>query len=121
MRQGVALTDEDRWPWLMALAAEINRQTEPQVIASCSALKKSYRDHLRQEIHKEVRFIWLDVPRASLAERLATRTGHFMPASLLDSQLATLEPPQGHDALRVAEPNIEQSLRKVLSWIERAM
>lgn len=85
------LTDEDRWPWLALVAAWITEHTEngrPGVI-TCSALKRSYRDVLRRD---NVVFVHLAGTTAQLGERLSARRGHHMPASLLDSQLATLEP-----------------------------
>jgi gluconokinase len=94
MRSGTPLTDEDRWPWLKAIAAWIDgrRQSGTHGVIACSALKRSYRDVLRDG-HDDVRFVFLDGPRELLASRLADRKGHYMPASLLDSQLATLERP----------------------------
>lgn len=83
MASGVALTDEDRWPWLARVAEEMSVQSN--VVVACSALKQAYRDVLPG------RKFLLDAPRAVLLERVASRKGHFMPASLLDSQLATLE------------------------------
>ncbi len=94
MRAGIPLTDAERWPWLAAAGA---RLAATGGVLSCSALALRYRDRLR-ELVPGVRFAHLDVPRAELARRLAARRGHFMPASLLDSQLAALEP------LRPAEP-----------------
>lgn len=100
MAAGVALTDADRAPWLRRLAAHIAQAAPRGVVVSCSALKRSYRDTLRGG--HTVRFVWLDAPRAHLEARMATRTGHYMPASLLASQLATLEPPQSDEgAVRV--------------------
>jgi len=94
MSAGHPLTDEDRWPWLKAIAAEIDRSCkagEPAVIA-CSALKRSYREIL---VHRrdDVRIVYLDGSKQLIAERLARRRGHFMPPGLLDSQFKTLEPP----------------------------
>ena len=93
MRSGHALTDEDREPWLAAIAAWIGAQEAAghHAIATCSALKRSYRDVLRRG-HPSVWFVHLDPPRDVLERRVAYRKGHYMPASLLDSQLATLEP-----------------------------
>jgi gluconokinase len=94
MRSGTPLTDADRWPWLDAIAAWIDgqrRRGEHGVIA-CSALKRAYRDRLRAG-HEDVRFVFLDGDRSLIASRLAARKGHYMPASLLDSQFATLERP----------------------------
>jgi gluconokinase len=93
MRAGVPLDDADREPWLRALARWIGEreQAGTSCVLTCSALKRRYRDLLR-EGNDAVWFVHVDVPEAVLAERLAARTGHYMPASLLDSQLATLEP-----------------------------
>lgn len=91
MASGIALTDEDRAGWLDAVAAELARRPEGAV-ASCSALRRRYRDRLRRAV-PELRFVHLRGDRAVLEERLAQRRGHYMPASLLQSQLQTLEPP----------------------------
>ena len=96
MTAGIALDDEDRWPWLSQLAAEIGKLVgqHGRVVASCSALKRKYRDRLRLEIDGPVVFIHLDAEPASLASRLSLRDRHFMPPSLLQSQLQSLEPPE---------------------------
>ncbi|OAN56655.1 gluconokinase [Sphingobium sp. TCM1] len=95
MRSGRPLTDEDRWPWLdrlgQAVAASI--WTHGVAVAACSALRQAYRDRLRVAIGAPVRFILLEASRDRLLMRLQNRPGHYMPASLLDSQLATLERP----------------------------
>ncbi|WP_249369442.1 MULTISPECIES: gluconokinase [unclassified Actinomyces] len=93
MAAGVALTDEDRWPWLerVRLWMEERAAAGEAGVVACSALRRAYRDVLRGG-HDDVVLIELDVPRAELERRLAGRRGHFMPASLLDSQLAVLEP-----------------------------
>lgn len=108
MASGIALTDEDRAPWLRSIAARLCEAKEAGtgVVVSCSALKRSYRDSLRTEAG-EVRFIFLKGARALIAERLATRSGHFMPRSLLDSQFAALEEP-GPDE-RVWECDVRES------------
>lgn len=100
MRSGTPLSDDDRTPWLMAIQGrmrEIHSAGRSAVFA-CSALKGAHRTLL---LHGEswVRFIHLQGSRDLLAQRLGSRQGHFMPATLLDSQLATLEPPA--DALAV--------------------
>ncbi len=94
MAAGIPLTDADRQGWLQALAQRITQaqRAGSGVVVSCSALKRAYRDILRAGA-PALRFIFLTGNRALLAERLAARQGHFMPVSLLDSQLATLEPP----------------------------
>jgi gluconokinase len=94
MSRGVPLTDDDRERWLRALAARIREAKEEGsgLVVSCSALKRSYRDILRAD-GGDLRFVFLKGDPALIAERLAGRHGHFMPPSLLDSQLATLEEP----------------------------
>jgi gluconokinase len=95
MSAGRPLSDEDRWPWLRAIAAEIDRvcAAGSRAVVACSALKRAYRDIL---VHgrDDVRIVFLDGTQALIAKRLATRKGHFMPPGLLDSQFRTLEPPQ---------------------------
>jgi gluconokinase len=91
MRSGVALDDSDRAPWLDALGSALCAQAGQAVVATCSALKRQYRDRLRADAGPLV-FIQPVVPREVLARRLLARTGHYMPVSLLDSQLAELEP-----------------------------
>ncbi|MGU3432842.1 gluconokinase [Actinomycetes bacterium M1A6_2h] len=92
MAHGTPLTDEDRWPWLDRVAAWIDDHLTAGTsgVITCSALKRSYRDVLRRDA---VHFVYLDATRDELEKRLMRRQGHYMPASLLDSQLATLEPP----------------------------
>jgi gluconokinase len=94
MSAGHPLTDEDRWPWLKAIADEIDRlcgKDQPAVFA-CSALKRAYREVL---VHgrDDVRIVFLDGSQQLIAKRLAARKGHFMPPGLLDSQFRTLERP----------------------------
>ncbi|MGX9220635.1 gluconokinase [Massilia varians] len=108
MSAGIPLDDEDRRGWLQALRAGIERawKTEPAVVLSCSALKRAYRDVLRGD-GGDVRFVHLHGDRDLIAQRMAARSGHFMPVSLLDSQLRTLEPLQPDErgvTLDVREP-----------------
>jgi len=100
MAAGVALTDEDRAPWLERLRGLIAQalEQEESLVLACSALRRSYRQRLAVE-PAQIRWVYLTAPAAVLAQRLSERTGHFMPPGLLESQLATLEPPD--DALVV--------------------
>jgi gluconokinase len=93
MRAGVPLTDADREPWLASIAQALaDESANPRgLVVACSALKRVYRDLLRQA--GGVRFVFLEVAAGSLEARLRARQDHFMPASLLASQLQTLEPP----------------------------
>ncbi|MFB9690216.1 gluconokinase [Amycolatopsis plumensis] len=96
MTAGTALTDEDRAPWLEAIAGWIREHQDTGGVVTSSALKRRYRDVLRTG--GDVWFVHLQVDRAQLAERMKTRKGHFMPVSLLDSQLADLEPLEPDEA-----------------------
>ena len=95
MSAGHPLTDEDRWPWLQAIADEIDRtcKAREHAVVACSALKRAYRDIL---VHgrDDVRIVFLNGTQELIANRLAARKGHFMPPGLLTSQFKTLEPPQ---------------------------
>lgn len=104
MRSGVALDDADRWPWLAAIATWIGEQESAarDAIVTCSALKAEYRAALRQG-HPSIWFVHLVAPGEVIASRLASRVGHFMPPSLLASQLDQLEP------LRADEPGVTVS------------
>lgn len=95
MAAGVALTDDDRMPWLALVGAELASAPAGLVIA-CSALKRLYREAILAA-EPAVRFVFLEGSRALLESRVQHRHGHFMPASLLDSQLATLEPLAPHE------------------------
>jgi len=99
MAAGTPLTDDDRWPWLRAIAAEIDaiRSANQAAVVACSALKKAYRDVLIGDRH-DVRLVYLFGDRTLIGERLAARKGHFMPPALLDSQFATLEEPGPDEA-----------------------
>jgi carbohydrate kinase (thermoresistant glucokinase family) len=99
MSKGVALTDDDRWPWLALLEREL-RHNGP-VVVSCSALRKPYRDALRRA--GDVRFVFLDVPREVIEQRIAARSDHFMGASMVASQFAALERPDGEPDVCVVD------------------
>lgn len=90
MASGLPLSDTDRAPWL-ADVGHCLADTPGPVVIGCSALKHSYRDMIRAAVPEPVRFLHLDAPRDVLVGRVQGRAGHFMPAALLDSQLATLE------------------------------
>jgi gluconokinase len=98
MSAGQPLTDDDRWPWLLAIANEIDRvcMAGEHAVIACSALKRAYRDVL---VHgrNDVRIVFLNGTQQLISDRLARRKGHFMPAGLLDSQFKTLEPPDSSE------------------------
>lgn len=117
MRSGTPLTDEDRLPWLLAIQGFMRKcQTDGHsAVIACSALKERYRDVLLRS-EPWVRFVHLRGNRELIAQRMRARAGHFMPPALLDSQLATLEPPA--DSLTVditAEPDalVEEICRQL--------
>lgn len=94
MRRGIALTDAERFPWLDRIARAANTETESAyaVIIACSALKRSYRDHLRMKIKARLAFLHPSGSPTLIAERLQTRGGHFFNPALSKGQFATLEP-----------------------------
>jgi gluconokinase len=105
MTAGVALTDTDRAPWLQAIRDWISERAAAgqDVVLTCSALKRSYRDVLRQA-DARVRFVFLHGPAAVVARRLTDRSGHFMPSSLLASQFGDLEPLESDEDGVVVDP-----------------
>lgn len=109
MRAGVPLTDADRWPWLDRVA-DVLRDDAP-VIVGCSALRRVYRDRIRAGAGGPVRFVHLVGSRDVIAARMAARTGHYMPPTLLESQFATLEPPGPDEAVAV---EIDQPLGQMI-------
>jgi gluconokinase len=120
MAAGIALTDADRHGWLQAVAGQlVNATTEARgVVVTCSALKRRYRDQLRTGA-ADTRFVHLHGARELLAARLSARTDHYMPPSLLQSQLDTLEPP-GADERALSLPidlPPEQLAAQALAWL----
>jgi gluconokinase len=105
MSKGIALTDDDRQPWLQAIRSRIDalRAARQSAVVVCSALKASYREVLSAGA-PEVRFVYLHGDAPLLAERLRHRIGHFMDPALLKSQLATLEEPADAVRIEVALP-----------------
>ena len=116
MRAGQPLQDADRWPWLDRVAAVL--KDEAPVIIGCSALRRAYRDRIRSGAGGPVRFVHLSGQRDLIAARMATRAGHYMPLSLLDSQFATLEPPGPDEALTI---DIDQPLPTLIDSILRSL
>ncbi len=100
MSRGEALHDDDRWPWLHNFA-QVLAAADGRVVGACSALKRAYREKIISAAGEPVLFLFLNGSRALVAERLATRKEHFMPAILLDSQFSALEVP-GPDEPAVA-------------------
>jgi carbohydrate kinase (thermoresistant glucokinase family) len=113
MAAGIPLDDTDRWPWLAAVGRALADAGPNGLVVACSALKRVYRDAIRTEA-PAVRFVELDSSPALLADRMAHRPDHFMPPSLLASQLATLEP-LASDEPGVRIPNDEPPAAVVAS------
>lgn len=105
MSRGEPLTDSDRVPWLVRVGQRLAEIDGP-VIIGCSALKRAYREIIRDKAGEPVCFLHLEGSRETLFERMANRSGHFMPVALLESQLATLEPPGLEETVITAD--IEQ-------------
>jgi gluconokinase len=118
MRRGIGLVDADRWPWLDRIAALL---AEPggSTVVSCSALRRAYRDRLRAAC-PELRFVFLDGRRELIEQRLRVREAHYMPASLLQSQLQTLERP-GADEPDVLHVTIDGDVATVTASVVGAL
>lgn len=116
MRAGVPLTDADRWPWLDRVAGLLAQ--EAPIIVGCSALRRSYRDRIREGAGGPVQFVHLRGSRDLIAGRMAARAGHYMPLSLLDSQFAVLEPPGPDEAVTI---DIDQPLDRLVGAILRQL
>jgi carbohydrate kinase (thermoresistant glucokinase family) len=94
MRAGQPLTDEDRWPWLDNICAFVNNQIlSGSIILACSALKQIYRGRLSNGIEEQCRWVYLNGSYQTILQRMQNRTGHYMPATLLQSQFEALEVP----------------------------
>jgi len=123
MAARIPLTDEERIPWLNALHELLTRWHQKQQcgILTCSALRAEYRKRLSAGI-PELRYVWLDLSKELIAERLSHRKDHYMPPELLDSQLATLEPPTGSDEAAMVLPfngseSTEAQVETILNWL----
>jgi gluconokinase len=121
MSSGIALQDEDRWPWLDSLGAAVRSVLQEHTLAvvSCSALKRRYRDRLRSEIRTPLMFIWITAPVDLISSRMRHRH-HYMPESLLISQIAALEPPDATECALCVEATqpIEQLVGFVTERVE---
>jgi gluconokinase len=120
MSAGQPLTDEDRWPWLQAIADEIDRLCGKgqRAVVACSALRRAYRNVL---VHgrDDVRIVFLDGTEALIAGRLVARRGHFMPPGLLASQFKTLEPPTADE--RPVTVSIDATVEAIVDDIIRQL
>ncbi|MEM8539683.1 MAG: gluconokinase [Pseudomonadota bacterium] len=114
MASGDPLTDEDRWPWLEIISGELARMQGIGLVG-CSALKKSYRDFITKNAGEPVQFLYLNGSKDLIAERMAARTGHFMPTSLLDSQFEALEEPdESENAISIDISGTEPDVVKLI-------
>jgi gluconokinase len=122
MSAGQPLNDDDRWPWLDRLGEAIGKGVHDGgiAVAACSALKRSYRERLERAAGVPLLFVLLDGEREEIATHLASRPGHYMPLSLLESQLATLERPGAGEralALHCYAP-LDELRDNVLAWVQ---
>lgn len=120
MSSGIPLTDEDRKPWLSAIAAWIDelRNSGGNGIVTCSALKKAYRDVIVGD-RPDVALVYLKGSRELIGQRMAARQHHFMPPSLLDSQFATLEEPGADEKPLVVQ--VEASKEAIVEQVVREL
>ncbi|QCI12249.1 gluconokinase [Pseudomonas putida] len=121
MSAGIPLDDDDRAGWLVSLGEELKRVAKDGVrpILTCSALKRSYRETLRASM-PGVGFVFLELTPADAEQRVLARPGHFMPASLIDSQFAALEPPHGEPLTLAldATRSVEALAQAVDTWVK---
>lgn len=119
MSAGIPLEDADRWPWLDAIGAAIHDARGRGIVVACSALKRVYRERIRAAAGYPVQFVFLDGDLATLRQRIGGRRGHFMPPSLLDSQLATLERPgpDEHAVTVAIEPPLDAVVEEALAGL----
>jgi gluconokinase len=121
MHQGIPLTDEDRWPWLEAIAGFIDetRKAGRHAVLACSALKRRYRDIIIGR-RADVRLVYLKGSEPLIARRMATRHGHFMPAALLHSQFEALEEPGAaeHPVVISIEPRPREIVEQIVTALK---
>lgn len=122
MRGGHPLDDADRWPWLDRLGRALGdaARAHGRAVAACSALKTVYRERLVAAAGGRTRFVLLDNDRDVLLHRLSNRPGHYMPASLLDSQLETLERPRPDEPVLTLDSSLAPSdlCERAMAWLE---
>jgi carbohydrate kinase (thermoresistant glucokinase family) len=121
MRAGIPLTDEDRWPWLKTHAHALHQAADAKgvVVGASSALRRSYRDYLTAEAGEPILFVLLHGPKEVIAERIAKRKHEYMPASLLDSQFATLELPEPDE--NVLTLSIEDPIETIADKVTKSL
>jgi gluconokinase len=123
MRGGEPLTDVERWPWLDRIGAALAHElrTQGRAVAACSALRRAYRERLTASAGVPIRFMLLDNDPAELLRRLSSRANHYMPPSLLESQLATLERPDAHELALTLDSHATPSAlcSAALTWLQQ--
>lgn len=121
MRTGIPLTDADRWPWLerLTLALKAAAATSGSAVGACSALRRSYRDYMTKIAGEPVLFVYLEGSREVIRARIEKRHHEYMPASLLDSQFATLEPPAADE--NAVAVSVAQSVEAMVEEIAGAI
>ena len=123
MRSGIALQDADRWPWLDRIGHYLAQAQEPGRVVACSALKRMYRDRIREQAG-DVCFVFLDGDFDLIEQRMRQRVGHYMQPGLLDSQFRTLEKPQADESdvirLPITEP-VEDMVAKALNALQNRL
>lgn len=124
MRAGHALVDDDRWPWLDRLGQALGQTAAANgcAVATCSALRRSYRERLIAAAGEGTRFVLLDADRDELLRRVSDRPGHYMPPSLLDSQLDTLERPGTEERVLALSSRAtpEELCEQTVAWLRQA-
>jgi gluconokinase len=121
MASGTPLNDDDRWPWLEKIGAAL-KSHPGGAVATCSSLKRVYRERLRQTAGEGLRFVFLKCSKEVLEKRMRARKGHFMPPSLLASQLATLEDPGGEAGVVTVNGDAahEEIMAEIVGGLESA-
>jgi carbohydrate kinase, thermoresistant glucokinase family len=122
MRAGIPLDDADRWPWLERLAGALHEAANRKgaSVGACSALKRAYREFLVEKAGEPITFVYLDGTREIIGERMARRHHEYMPASLLDSQFATLEVPDPATENVLVVP-VTDSIEKITQTVTKAL
>ena len=122
MSAGHPLDDDDRWPWLDRIAAALREDRAGRgAVVACSALRRAYRDRLRAGVGPTLRFVYLKASPDLMRARVASRKGHYMPASLVDSQFAALEPPDGETDVvtMAADADLAPAIPKLAAELAR--
>ncbi len=120
MKNNIALVDEDRWPWLESINHYITSLDNPRLVLACSALKEVYRDRLAKGIpSKKIQWFHLQGPLLLIEKRLATRAGHFMHNSLLQSQFDIYEKPANGIVLEIEKPQ-EENIKQMIAELKKS-